>query len=282
MASNGYLVVFKGLNSIVPRSLREFVKTTIINELSEFNLDLDFSESRNGRDLTVTFSGDVPVWPAFGESTRMDGTEPGESLIYVKGMQTMRIQSGAGSCVTAFLETQDSLGSLIANTTIHEIGHMLGMQDGGYDGGGHTTDPDNYMWNSRSIDLLNDFASSPFEYTVKAGDTLSGIWHRYVNGTLDKCRVGPPGLTYLDVWQNEDNRAKGFVADPTKNGIAGRRANDPNWIYPGEKVSLPNNNLRTPAYRRKLPGFVGQKTFTKGQKDTMKRFIADRLAAGRG
>ena len=42
MATNKYLIVYHGFDSVVPRSLRAFVKTTIISEFSTFDVELDF------------------------------------------------------------------------------------------------------------------------------------------------------------------------------------------------------------------------------------------------
>jgi predicted Zn-dependent protease with MMP-like domain len=284
MADKKYLVVFKGMETVVPKSLRKFVKTTIADDLSAFDLELDFAGSKAGRDLVVTFTADSPGW-AFGESDRstLNGAAlPGSSTIYVGAMKAIRLQTSGANCEPAFLETEGSLGSMIANVTVHEIGHMLGMQDGGYDDGGHTEDPDNHMWDPGSLPGGSTLASPVIEYTVKQGDTLSGIVHRYINSTLDKCRIGSSFLTYMMVWQHPANKAPGFVAHPTKSGILGRRANDPNWIYPGEKVALPNTNLRTQGYRATFPGFLGKKSFTSEQTEKMKRFVSDRLAVGKG
>ena len=108
---------------------------------------------------------------------------------------------------------------MIANTVIHEIGHMLGMDSGG----GHTTGRNNYMWSALSPPTAGSSAPPAstrvgdfFEYTVKRGDTLSGIVQSYVAGTLDKCRVGPSGFTYQMVWEHPQNKEPGFVADPAK------------------------------------------------------------------
>ncbi len=137
------------------------------------------------------------------------------------------------------------------------------------------------MWDSGS--MAGPVTRAPFfEYTVKPGNTMFGIVQSYVAGTLDRCRIGPSDLTYNAVWQYTQNRQPGFVADPAKSGIRGRRPNDPNWIYPGEKVALPNTNFRTQDYKHYMPGFLGNKSFTDDQIDTMKKFIAQRLAAGKG
>jgi len=287
--SNKYLIVYKGLTSVVPRSLQQFVKTKIEDEFSSFDVELDFSGTRAGHDLVVKFENKMDVLPTYGESSRPDITNgagttvlSGESEIWVRAIKTMRLQVSPGTCEPAFPETEAALGSIIANCTIHETGHMLGMQSGGSDDGGHSTDPDNYMWDPGSMPGGDTHVSRIFEYTVKKDDTLSEIVQKYKNGTLDKCRLGPDDLTFQDVWEDPENKKMGFVAHPTKSNVPGRRINNWNFIYVGEKVALRNNNLRTQDYRRTFAGFLGKKTFTDDQKKIMKAFIAERLAAGRG
>jgi len=138
------------------------------------------------------------------------------------------------------------------------------------------------MWDPGTLPGGNTHVSLLFEYTVKPGDTLYGIVQRYISGTLDTCRIGSTDLTVSDVWQHPANKEMGFVAYPKKIVTPGRRANDPNSIYPGEKVALINHNLRTQAYRRTFAGFLGKKSFTNEQIDAMKKFIAQRLAIGKG
>jgi hypothetical protein len=127
------------------------VKKKITDEHSKFDVELDFSGTRPAHDLDVEFSNEIPGWPAFGESSRitMNGTPgKGHSTVYSRSMELMRLQTGTGtdSCEPAFPVTEASLGTMIANTAIHETGHMLGMDSGGYDDGGHSTDKSNYMW----------------------------------------------------------------------------------------------------------------------------------------
>jgi len=284
-----YLIVYKGLASVVPRSLQQLVKKKIQDEFSPFDVELDFNETRAGHDLVVTFKDGIPGWPAYGESSRISFTNgggtslgTGDSSIWVRSMKTMRLQITPGSCEPAFPETEAALGSIIANCTIHETGHMLGMDTGGIDDGGHSKDPDNYMWDPGTMPGGNTHVSMFFEYTVKKDDTLSDIVQRYINGSLDKCRFGSNDLTYQDVWLHPENKKMGFVAHPTKSGVPGRRMNNWNFIYPGEKVALINHNLRTQDYRRTFAGFLGKKTFTDEQIETMKKFIAQQLAAGKG
>src|ERR1043166_4914429 len=129
MAEPKYLIVYKGLD-IVPKSLRGFVKERVAAEFKDVNVELDFSGNRKGRDLIVTFTHEIPNLPVFGESTRMDSNgslDTGFSTIYVGLMQAMRLETRPGQCQPAFIATQNELGSMIANTTIHETAHMLGM-----------------------------------------------------------------------------------------------------------------------------------------------------------
>jgi hypothetical protein len=279
-----YLIVYKGLLNL-PRSLREFVKKKITDEYTKFDVDLDFTGSRPAHDLDVEFSNEIPGWPAFGESTRgtMNGKPlSGHSTVYWRSMELMRLQTGTAtdSCEAAFPVTEASLGTMIANTAIHETGHMLGMDSGGYDDGGHSTDKSNYMWDPGSMPHGDTHVNHTFEYTVKPGDTMIGIIRKYGQGTLNKCRCGPTDLTYKIVWDYKENKAPGFVGDPNKYKL-GRRANDPNWIYPGEKVALPNDSFRTQEYRHVIAGFLAPKSFTDAQIKTMTDFIASQVAAGR-
>jgi hypothetical protein len=288
MADKKYLVVYKGFATCVPKSLQDFVKKTVVDEFSKFDLELDFTGKQASHDLLVTFSREIPIWPVFGESSRpffdndLNNVLSGDSTIFVGAMQAMRIQTGDKSCEAAFPESEAALGSLIANTTIHETAHMLGLNVGGQDDGGHTTDLDNYMWGATTLPGGSTRVTPVFEYTVKRGDTLSGLLQRYLRGALDPCRIGPTDLTYSMVWEHDANKQAGFIRDPKKGGVSGRRTDNPNWIYPGEKVAFPNHNLRIRAYRRNFPGFLGKKSFTTQQVDAMKKFIAQRLAAGKG
>ncbi len=133
MADGKYLVVFAGWNTVVPRPLRDFISKKITDELARFDLELDFAGTYKSRDLLVTFTDEIPGLPIYGESTRVrfnNEALSGDSTIYVRMMKMMRLQIGSDSCEPAFPEKEEALGSIIANVTIHEIGHMLGMDTG--------------------------------------------------------------------------------------------------------------------------------------------------------
>ncbi len=273
-----YLIVYKGLSAI-PASLREFVKSRLIEVYKPFDVELDFSESRTAKDLLITFTAEMPSIPIYGESTRIESTTngtttagSGDGLVYVRAVQVTRIELPNNNCETAFLEKQDQLGAVIAYVAVHETAHMLGLNKGGFDDAGHSTDPANWMWDPGSV----PGPSSPlfFDYTVQKGDTLGMIVLRYKQGTLTKCHVGPSDLTVQSVWEHPRNRNAGFIADPNKGRIPGRRANNPNFIYPGEKVALFNYNVKKS--RGTVPLFVQDKNFTGEQQATMNRFISER------
>ena len=131
-----YLIVFKDWRSNVPQSLHDGVRKQIEDELGQFDVELDFTGTQRERDLVVTLTRDLPIWSVFGESVRPsmnNEIQSGELTIYIGFMKTMRMQIGSGSCEAAFTVRDDLLGSMIANTVIHEIGHMLGMDGGGFD-----------------------------------------------------------------------------------------------------------------------------------------------------
>lgn len=277
-----YLIVYTGVET-VPAALRDFVKERISKDLEDFDVELDFSGRRKSRDLLVLFSDEIPVWSVFGESSRMSlnkEQQAGDSTVFVGLMKAMRLQTASGGCEPAFAPTKESLGTMIANTAVHETAHMLGLDQGGYDTGGHVADKDNFMWMSTVKHKTR--VSQMFEYTVKRGDTLSAIVQRHKTARLNPCRRGPTMLDYFMVWQDPENKKEGFVAHPKKSGHSGRRSNDPNWIYPGEKVALMDHSFRTQKYRAYYPGWLGQKKFSDAQVKTMKTFIAARLAAGKG
>ena len=273
-----YLIVVKQFQKHVPKALQKFVRETIEAKFKEFDLEFDFDGKKSPRDLEVTFSDDIAFRPIFGESSRMDanGDEgAADATIYVGTMMAYRLEVSAGTCEKAFPEKEDSLGSLIANTAIHEIAHMLGLNKGGFDEGGHTSDPDNMMHSPKPGSTKDAFPS--ITYTVQRGDSLRDIIDRFKNGSLDKCARGPstPMLEQL-VKDFEPNKAPGFIRDPSKGkGI--------DVIRVGEKVALPTHTLRPKEYRtRNFPWLLGDKSFTNEQKGKMKQFIASRLKAGLG
>jgi hypothetical protein len=281
--SKKYLVSIQGFDHAVPKGLQEGVKTSMKEALDEFDVELDFAGAKPVRDLLVELKDENPSAPIFGESTRVevDGVEGmGMSEVFVGAMKAFRLQTGPDTCEAAFPETDAGLGKFIANATTHEIGHMLGLNKGADDGGGHTRDPDNFMFESPSTAPTK--VSPFFEYTVKEGDVLSVLVEKYKRGQLDRCRFGATDLTADGVWNFPPNKDPGFIRDPNKGKTPGKIANDPNRIYVGEKIAFQSSTLRTQAYRLIMRGFLGKKTFSAEQKETINKFIAGRRAANKG
>jgi len=204
------------------------------------------------------------------------------SQVFVAAMQLMRLALPEGGCEPPFEDSPESLGSHIGNTAVHELAHLLGLSYA-YEGaneGGHVPDTNNYMWDApfhpdfRQGTRVND---GVFEYLVKEGDTLSSIVNRWKSGQLHPCARGFHGLSDQMVWEDPDNAEFGFIAHPTKSDAPGRIANDPNYIYPGERVSLKHHNFRTQEYRRYFPGWLGQKSFNNEQIRIMNEVVQERI-----
>jgi hypothetical protein len=277
-----YLIVYRGLG-VIPQSLREYVKTRLTQEYKPFDVELDFSERRPPKDLTITFTAEMPMTPIYGESTRLEMTTggttavgTGDGSVHVRAMQVCRIDPGNGGCETAFPESEDKLGDLMVYVAVHETAHMLGLNTGGFDGSGHSTDPANWM--SDPWEPARQDPQLFFDYTVRAGDTLNTVVMRYKQGTLTRCHVGPDDLTASGVWGHPRNKNPGFIADPAKGKTLGRRANDPKSIYLGEMAALFNYNVKATTFRASVPFYTGKKSVTDEQQATIKRFVSDRMA----
>lgn len=161
------------------------------------------------------------------------------------------------SCEPVVRPVPGELGQSIVYTAAHEAGHILGLMDGGLDGSGHVGESDNFMFiNSLHAgyrSLQTDHLRTTL-YRVRKGDSLSRIARRI--------GFAPP----LGTWHTLYN----FRG---RNGRRNRqmlRSGDPDLIYPGEEIWVPDIPARL-AYMRSLE--VSEKHFTATQLDTMKRFL---------
>jgi hypothetical protein len=165
------------------------------------------------------------------------------------------------TCEAVVRELPGELGQSIANTAIHEAGHLFGLVNGGPDGSGHSSDPRNYMFinslHNEYAPYLKDHRRTA-KYRIRQGDSLSKIADRIgFRSPIANCMA-------LYDFRGQDGRRNRDLL----------RSHDPNLIYPGEEIWIPDIQARL-AYMRALE--ICPKVFTGPQIATMKQF----LAAGR-
>ena len=167
------------------------------------------------------------------------------------------------TCTVRFRNRENELGAAIANTAMHEIGHMFGLTSANSyasaDKAGHTGNERNFMFdypNHKDYAPFNKDSKRTKLYTVKSGDTL---W--------DICQtIGfvPP----VGKWQDLYN-LKGKDSTINRNRL---RSKNPHKIYPNETIWVPDIQARVQWYR-KVEGTP--KEFTAGQMNRMRKEIKD-------
>jgi nucleoid-associated protein YgaU len=167
----------------------------------------------------------------------------------------------SGTCAPIFKRSPDELGRAIANTALHEIGHLFGLMDAtsykGADGDGHTGDERNPMFvdqlHSDYKPIVQDAARTTL-YTIVSGDTLSaiarriGFWRR------------------LGGWQ----ALYDFAGSDGRKNRERLRSGDPDLIFPGEQIWIPDVEVRR-AWFRSVE--LKPKEFTKAQFDFMRAWV---------
>ena len=161
------------------------------------------------------------------------------------------------TCEAVFRETPQELGRAIVNTAVHEAAHLMGLDSGGADGSAHTGDAGNFMFiNSLHAGykpLLQDQQRTK-RLTIQRGDSLSGIADRIGMHSLGGWRA-------LYEFRGRDGRANRELL----------RSHNPNLIYPGEEIWIPDVQARL-VYMRAVE--VQPKSFTAAQLATMEAFVA--------
>jgi nucleoid-associated protein YgaU len=160
------------------------------------------------------------------------------------------------TCEPVFRHTKEELGKMLGYTAIHEIGHVFGLLDKssftGANDSGHSGDPKNYMF---AVNLYPGYLrrfedyKTTMKYTIKKGDNLSKIAARI-------------GLSWKKLYE--------FKGQDGKKNRELLRSGDPNLIYPGEGVWIPDDKARL-LFKRKL--WLMDESFTKSQIDSMRRWI---------
>jgi len=162
------------------------------------------------------------------------------------------------TCEPVVRELAHELGYSIAYTANHEAGHLFGLVSGGPDGSGHSSDPRNYMFvnslHAEYAPYLLDHRRTT-KYRIRQGDNLSRIAQR-----IGFC---PPLATWTTLYdfKGQDGRRNRDLL----------RSRDPNLIYPGEEIWIPDIPARL-AYMRSLE--LCDKQFNSLQIATMRSFLA--------
>jgi hypothetical protein len=157
--------------------------------------------------------------------------------------------------------TKDEVAKQVGMTAVHEIAHLFGLHEGtaykGADGAGHTGDPANFMFA-----IINHIDYKPIEedsrltkkYTIVKDDWLSKIAHRLGFWPASQ------GWKTLYKFKGKDGKSNKQLL----------RSGDPNLIFPGEEIWVPDIPARI-TWNRDL--HMKPKSFTKDQIDTMRAFI---------
>ena len=161
-----------------------------------------------------------------------------------------------GTCERLF-RTKDEQAKQIGMTAVHEIGHLFGLHEGGSDGSGHSADPANFMFAITShIDYkpIEEDSRLTKKYTIVKDDWLSKIAHR----------IGfwPDSTGWQTLY-----KLKGKDGKSNKQLL---RSGNPNLIFPGEEIWVPDIPARI-AWTREQ--HMKSKSFTKPQTDAMRAFI---------
>jgi hypothetical protein len=278
LSKYSYLVTFKNFK-IVPQKLSRSIESTICLAYRSVRVSFDFGGRYTRAPSTVEISNEIPLWPVFGERSEFG------IYVYVRYMKESVIMRYAGnkpyflssgkmkqSCSYFFINNQQVLGSMIANTIVHELAHELGLNTGGHDNGGHVKDKNNYMWHDtipnpkgRRHPFIGD---SVIVYTVTQKVSLRTILNRYITGNLTRCFKGGSALKPYMILEHPQNQKPGFLG----HAILEKKCSA-HVITPGIMVALPQIVARPPELRRYLPAWTGPKNFTARQKAQMNRHI---------
>jgi len=165
-----------------------------------------------------------------------------------------------GTCERLF-RTKDEVAKQVGMTAVHEIGHLFGLHEAaaykGADGAGHTGDPANFMFaitNHADYKPIEQDSRLTKKYTIVKDDWLSKIAHRLGFWPASE------GWKTLYKFKGKDGKSNKELL----------RSGDPNLIFPGEEIWVPDIPARIVWNRDQ---HMKAKSFTKEQIDTMRAFI---------
>ncbi len=165
------------------------------------------------------------------------------------------------TCEPVFRRSRDELGKAISNTALHEIGHLFGLMDKssytGANSAGHTGDSSNFMFTDilhKDYKRIRDDWERTKKHTIAKGETLLKIAQR----------IG--FRSPLATWKTLYN-FKGRDGKQNKDIL---RSKDPDLIFPGEEIWIPDYQAKR-LFLRKVE--VQDKKFIKSQFDTMRNWL---------
>jgi len=233
------------------------------------HLTFDFAGTSKDRTYVLTFEAKYQ-WNSFERTSCQYlpfslGVTGEVSLEAMRRANACSDVTKCSTCVPRYKNSPDELGKVIGNVAVHETGHLFGLQDAaaykGADDAGHIGDPSNAMFSTL---LHKDYALPHLDsarskkYVVVEGDSLSGIARR----------IGwwPPkdGWRLLYDFKGKDGTVNKSLL----------RSGDPDLIFPGEEIWIPDFEERVKFLRSVQ---THDQSFTKAQFDTMRTW----LAAGR-
>ena len=166
--------------------------------------------------------------------------------------------SNCQTCEPVCRNVAHELGKSISITAVHEAAHLFGLTSGGQDGSAHTGDAGNFMFvNSLHRDYRPMFSDHlrTIIYTIRSGDTLSGIASRVgIRRPLGTWRT-------LYEFRGRDGRRNRDIL----------RSGSPHLIYPGEQIWIPDIHSRL-LYMRSVE--IQNKQFTPQQISIMTNFLS--------
>jgi hypothetical protein len=225
-------------------------------------LRIDFTGSSTGSEFQLKFVSAYAWTPVDRDhhwyrpsATGLDGE------IYVEAIRRRnycRNVRDSATCEPIVRNMSEELGRSVANTAVHEAGHVCGLVSGGPKDDGHSPDAGNFMFDNRlHVDyrpFLTDQRRTK-KYKIQRGDTISAI--------AERIGMHPPLATWRTLYdfQGQDSRRN---RDKLRSGSA-------DLIYPNEEIWIPDVEARL-SYMRSLE--LQPKSFTPAQFTTMAQCLA--------
>jgi hypothetical protein len=236
------ILVIKNLESVQPfrRYIQKVIEKGLKDLIDSGTLDIDFTGKTNsGNSITFTTIklNKIKNWSSFAPF--------GSNFqVYVNSMEEANYCEDINdykTCKVRYRHKENELGCVLANTAMHEIGHLFGLTDknsyAGADDAGHTGDPRNFMFdypNHKDYSKYKESYNRSKLYTIQNGDTLWGI--------SQKIGFVHPVASWKDLYN--------FKGKDGKSNRDRLKSKDPDKIYPGEQIWVPDIDAIIEWYRK--------------------------------